>query len=458
MANCSTAKAVCLGHRPGRRLGCQTGDTVRPAQRRLFARGPGNALLSWQFVAASAARTAAFRLALRIDQDAAYADELLHAGHGVTLAARERAFVTELVKGSLRRRGELDDLISQRLRKPLRTLDLEVLTALRLGAYQLRYMHGVADYAAVAESVELVKHARKRSAAGLVNALLRRLPSSPPPDEAARLSHPSWLVSRWESAFGRAACGALLRSNLERPATFFRIPAPRATEGPLKQLREAGIDAEPTDVPRAYRLVSGNASEARAAAGTPLAFQDINSQRVGLLLDVWPGSRILDVCAAPGGKARQLAESAPVIGADRHLHRLRILRRLGSRSIHLVAMDAERHLPFSRQFDSVLVDAPCSGTGTLARNPEIKWRLRPHDLAELHKRQTRILCNALDAVGPGGVLVYATCSLEPEENEDVVEAAIRNRPGWKACKALSTVPGREPGDGFQAWRIRRPGR
>ena len=409
-------------------------------------------------MAASAARTAAFTIALRIDRDAAYADDLLHAGRMNRLASRERAFVTELVKGSLRRRGELDELISRRLRKPLRTVDLEVLTALRLGAYQLRYMDGVAEHAAVAESVELVKQARKRSAAGLVNALLRRLPPSPPPVEAARLSHPSWLVNRWESAFGRVACDALLRSNLERPATYFRIPAPTATEGPLQRLREAGIDAEPTDVPRAFKLVSGNASEARSAAGTPLVVQDINSQRVGLLLEVRPGSRILDVCAAPGGKARLLAESARVIGADRHLHRLRTLRRLGSRRIDLVAMDAERHLPFSLQFDRVLVDAPCSGTGTLARNPEIKWRLLPKDLGDLQERQTRILGNALDAVAPGGVLLYATCSLEPEENKDVVEGAIRNRPGWKARKALSTVPGREPGDGFQAWRIRRSAR
>ena len=246
-----------------------------------------------------------------------------------------------------------------------------------------------------------------------------------------------------------------MRANLNRPPAYFRIAAPHPTERPLRKLSEAGICAEPTDVPRAYRLVSGSASEAREAADTPLVWQDINAQRVGLLLNVGPGARVLDVCAAPGGKSRLLAESATVVAADRHFHRLRILRALGSRNIRMVALDAERQLPFSEQFDCVLVDAPCSGTGTLARNPEIKWRLQPSDIEDLQRRQTRILGSALGVVAPGGVLVYATCSLEPEENEHVVDEAIRGRPGWNACKAVSTVPGRDPGEGFQAWRIRR---
>lgn len=413
-------------------------------------------MLWWHLVAASAARSAAFGITLRIERDGAYADELLHSSRIARLETRDRAFATELVMGCLRRRGELDHLISSKLHRPLRTVDPEVLAALRLGAYQLRHMGGVAAHAAVFESVELVKLARKRSASGLVNAVLRRLPPSPPPDEAARICHPSWLVSRWEAALGKDACSALLRANIERPEVYFRIAAPAATEDPLRRLRKAGIRTEPAEVPRAYRLVSGSPSQALAAAGTPLVFQDINSQRVGLLLDVRPDSRVLDVCAAPGGKARLLAESGTVVASDRHFHRLRRLRSLGSRRIRMVALDAERRLPFSERFDRVLVDAPCSGTGTLARNPEIKWRLRPDDITELRERQTRILGNALEAVAPGGVLVYATCSLEPEENQHVVEEAIRASPGWTARKAVSTIPGRDAGDGFQAWRLRRP--
>ena len=403
-------------------------------------------------MAATTARRAAFDLALRIERDAAYAGGLLHAVPASRLGRRDHAFVTELVKGSLRRQGELDHLISRRLHKPLAALDLEVLTCLRLGAYQLRHMRGVADHAAVSESVELVKRARKRSAASLVNAVLRRLPPAPPEPQAARLSHPAWLVRRWESALGHGLCSKLLIANLRRPAAFFRIPAPDDPEVALERLRRLGVSAVPTDHPRAYRLTSKAAEAARL-----LTFQDLNSQRVGALVKAARGSVVLDVCAAPGGKARILAESATVVAADRHLHRLRLMRRLGDADILAVAIDAEARLPFNRRFDRVLVDAPCSGTGTLARNPEIKWRLRPADIADLSNRQTRILRNALHAVAPGGQLIYATCSLEPEENEHVVRTVIAESGGWDAERVLSTLPGRDPGDGFQAWRIRRLG-
>ncbi len=358
--------------------------------------------------------------------------------------------------GCLRRRGELDALVSPLLRRPLHALDAEVVAALRLGAYQLLYMRSVPAHAAVSESVELVKFSGKRSASGLVNAVLRRLPPPPPPDEAARLSHPGWMVSRWEAGFGRQACSAMLRSNLERPPTYFRIPAPIPSEPVLRRLERSGISVEPTEVPRAFRLVTGGASAARTAAGEPLAFQDLNSQRVAMLLDATPASNVLDVCAAPGGKARLLAETAPVVASDLHLHRLRSLRSLGCKGIQTIALDARHSLPFRRVFDRVLVDAPCSGTGTLARNPEIKWRLQPGDLRELRDRQTRILGNSLDTLAPGGKLVYATCSLEPEENEHVVAAALRERPGWTATDVLSALPGRDPGTGFRAWRIQRP--
>lgn len=393
---------------------------------------------------------------LRIDRDAAYADEALHSRRMNRLCASDRGIVTEMVMGSLRRRGELDHLLARRLQGPLSRLDVEVLSVLRLGAYQVRHMQAVPQHAAVFESVELVKWARKGSAAGLVNAVLRRLPPSPPADAAARLCHPAWLVRRWDHSLGQSACNALLHSNLERPHSYFRIPASVPIGRVLRRLDQAGIHVKPAGVTRAYQLLSGNATKARRAAGVPLQFQDINAQRVGHLVDVRPGSTVLDVCAAPGGKARLLAESGRVIGGDRHMHRLRTLQRLGSRGIDPVALDAERALPFSRRFDRVLVDAPCSGTGTLARNPDIKWRLRPRDIQALHARQARILDNTLKVLAPGGMLVYATCSLEPEENVDVIEAAIRNRPGWKARRVLSTVPGRDLGDGFQAWCVHRP--
>lgn len=399
------------------------------------------------------ARRTAFDVLLRIERNAAFSDELLHSGRLATLDARGRALVTELVMGCLRRRGELDFLVGQKLYMPLQALDLEVLTALRLGAYQLRYMRRIPSHAAVSESVELIKASGQRFASGMVNVVLRRLPAALPAEQAARLSHPTWLVERWEAAFGAAVCGALLAANLRRPQTYLRIPVHANSRQTLQRLTEAGVDAVPAGLARAYRVQSGRATRTAAFVSGEFVIQDLNSQRVAALLDVRPASRVLDVCAAPGGKARLLAETAPVVAADRHRHRLRAMRSLGCRGMHLLVLDAEQPLPFARRFDRILVDAPCSGTGTLARNPEIKWRLDAADLMDLQARQVRILRHALEALDSDGQLLYSTCSLEPEENEHVVTATIQSMPGWTARQVLSTVPGRDPGDGFQAWRF-----
>ena len=399
----------------------------------------------------------AFDYALRIQRDAAFADQLLHSVRVARLDERERPIAAKLLKGMLRRRGELDHLIGNRLRKPVASLDLEVLTALRLGAYQLRHMNGVTDYAAVSQSVELVKRARKRSAASLVNAVLRNLPPAPPAIECAQLSHPAWLVDRWQARFGRKRCDALLLSNLRQPASYLRIPRPAEESAVLQDLHRGGLRTEPTGTPRAYRLRTGSARNAMSASRDGIVrVQDLNSQRVALLLAPEPHSLALDLCAAPGGKARLLAESCRVVATDRQPHRVRLMRTLGARGVQLALLDAEHPLPFTRRFDRVLVDAPCSGTGTLARHPEIKWRLQPSDLGDLRRRQEKILGNALEALAAGGLLVYATCSLEPEENADVVGAVMRHRPRWHATRALLTVPGTDPGEGFEAWRIRRP--
>jgi 16S rRNA (cytosine967-C5)-methyltransferase len=195
---------------------------------------------------------------------------------------------------------------------------------------------------------------------------------------------------------------------------------------------------EPTEVPGCYRLVAG--------AATGFRIQDIGSQSIVPLLDLEPGQTFLDLCAAPGNKTAQALESGVrAIACDLHLHRLSRLRELG---IPLLALNGTQPLPFGRRFDRILVDAPCSGTGTLARNPEIKWRLRPSDLSELHQRQVALLRNALQVLNPGGILVYSTCSLEAEENEAVVEEAV---PKSLAPDAFyRRLPGRDPGDGFFA--------
>ena len=391
---------------------------------------------------------------LRVERDAAYADALLHSPALDRLDARARALVTELAMGCLRRRGELDFLLEKRLRKTVEALDVEVRTALRLGAYQLRCMDRAPPAAAVSDSVELVKTARKRSAAGLVNAVLRNLPPLPDGEDGARRSHPDWLRTRWEKQFGRSACRKLLAANVCRPPTYVRAVKGFDFAHTMRELSAQGVALEPTGFPRAFRVAGGAVANTRAFRGGRLVVQDLSSQLVVPLLCVKPGQRVLDLCAAPGGKARQLAEEAGcAAAADRSLRRLRTLRRLGSRGLLPLALDAERPLPFRAAFDRILVDAPCSGTGTLARNPEIKWRLKPADLHELHARQARILRRALDALAPNGRLVYATCSLEPEENEQVVERVLAERTAWTFRKALDRLPGRDAGDGFQAWLI-----
>ena len=405
-------------------------------------------------VAASAARRAAFDILLRVERDAAWAGELLHSPRLDPLDGRARALVTELVMGCLRRRGEMDFLLEKKLPRPAAALDLEVRAALRLGAYQLRCMDRLSAAAAVSASVELVKTARKRSAAGLVNAVLRNLPPLPPGEDGARLSHPEWLRARWRRQFGADACRKLLAANVRRPPVYVRAVKGADVARIKRETAAEGTALEPAGAPRAFRAAGGNAAHTQAFRRGRLVAQDLSSQMVAPLLAVKPGQRVLDLCAAPGGKARQLAEEADwAAAADRSLPRLRTLRRLGSRGLRLLALDAERPLPFRAAFDRILVDAPCSGTGTLARNPEIKWRLQPADLDDLQARQTRILRRALDALSPSGRLVYATCSLEPEENEQVVERVLAERAGRTCRKALDRLPGRDAGDGFQAWLI-----
>ena len=187
----------------------------------------------------------------------------------------------------------------------------------------------------------------------------------------------------------------------------------------------------------AFAITGGSPTRTDAFLRGDISIQDEASQAIPLLLDVQPGDRVLDLCAAPGGKTPPLARNAGknglIIAADRHAHRLRAMReqfkRLSLSDVRLVELDAATNLPFGIQFDRILVDAPCSGTGTLARHPEIRWRLKPEQLRELHDLQVRLLASALDQLAPGGRLVYSTCSLEPEENEDVVDEALRKSPG-----------------------------
>jgi 16S rRNA (cytosine967-C5)-methyltransferase len=349
----------------------------------------------------SPARRTAFEILLLVERGG-FAADLLHA-RTAGLSPADAALAYEITLGCLRRQPQLDWRIERLSGRAASRLDPEVRIALRIGLYQLHHLDRVPPHAAVSESVELVKRSRKRSAAGLVNAVLRKAPQPVTwPDRATELCLPAWMLERWERHYGREAAERMARAFLEPPQTSVRI------------------------TPAGARI------------------QDLGAQSIVPLLDLRPGLRVLDLCAAPGNKTAQAMESgAWVVAADVHPRRLAGLKTLGC---PLVVLDGTRTLPFRKPFDRILVDAPCSGTGTLDRNPEIKWRLKPEDLPRLHKKQVRLLSHALKLLAPGGRLVYSTCSLEPEENEAVVEEVLGGPPAFWAKR----LPGFDPGDGFFA--------
>ncbi len=347
------------------------------------------------------ARALAFEI-LRLVESGGYAGDLL-ASRTRGMEGRDAGLASEIVFGALRFQAQLDSLITHFSGRPAARLDAEVRIALRMGIYQLRYLSRVPAHAAVAESVELVKLARKRSAAALVNAVLRKVDRVPIawPDRATELSHPAWILDRWEAQYGKETAEGIARANLETPETYVRIP-------------EAG--------------------------GEP-RIQDIGAQQVVPLLELEAGQSFLDLCAAPGNKTAQaLEEGVRAVACDLHLGRLRHMEGM---DCGLVVLDGTRPLPFGVRFERILVDAPCSGTGTLSRNPEIKWRLKPSDLQDLHERQVSLVRNGLERLERGGRLVYSTCSLEREENEAVVDES-----GAMVRRLWRQLPGEQPGDGF----------
>ena len=372
------------------------------------------------------------------------ADRALAAGVEA-LEVRDRAWVWELVMGVQRARGRIDFLLARHVSRGLDALQPDVLDVLRLGAYQVLSMGGVPTYAAISQSVELARDAGVGPAAKLVNGVLRslareaesnRIDGSFPDaidDPAGWLatagSHPRWLVERWLARWGIVETRALIAANDARPELFIRPVGVGTVEASLR-LADAGIVTEHvTGAPDALRLVPPAAVE-DAFAVVPAVVQDPAATLVTRYAAIPAGARVADVCAAPGGKGVVLAgEGAHVVAADispARLARVAHARdRLGLRAmLGLVVADARRTPLAPGSFDAVLIDAPCTGTGTLRRHPDGKWRLRPVDLEALVVLQREILDAAAALVKPGGVLVYATCSLEPEENEEQVDAFL----------------------------------
>ncbi|HKR14011.1 MAG TPA: 16S rRNA (cytosine(967)-C(5))-methyltransferase RsmB [Pyrinomonadaceae bacterium] len=414
------------------------------------------------------ARRAAFEILRRVG-GGAFSSVLL-ATEEPNLKPADRALCHELVLGVLRWQLFLDKIVEHSAKRKVESLDLPVRIALRLGLYQLRFLSRIPAAAAVNESVTLVRSAKLSSAAAFVNAVLRRAireadynPATEIHDPLEKISiatsHPLWLIDRWANSFGLAEAESFARANNDIPPTAFRVVHTRASqEAVLSKLTGAGASIDPSHIAEnAFRVLGASAILRELSAEGQIYLQDEASQLVPQLLNLQPGQRALDLCAAPGGKTTLLADRADdeafIVAADRSATRLTtVTTTTSSHQLHNIKpllLDANHKLPFApATFDRVLVDAPCSGTGTLRRNPEIRWRLTNDDIQNFALAQTQFLRHAAEVLKPGGHLVYSTCSVEREENEQVVESFLQTTPGFTLLKTLRTWPHREGSDGF----------
>jgi len=447
--------------------------------------------------AISPTRKAAFTILLAVQRGKSHSDERLRGKAMEALSPADRNLAVTLVLGVLRWQIRIDERIKGFLKKPGAKLDPQVLIALRLGAFQIEFLDRIPAHAAIDESVELTKHSGHRFASGMVNAVLRKLASATPPagfsgESAAELAsayaHPAWMVERWARFYGLEAAAAICRHGQAQPALTVRI----AGTGTEAALAHAGLRLEPGALLSAARIVvSGDLAAAAEFRGGRVRIQDEGSQLIGeLAASAFDDSgrqarRLLDACAAPGGKTLILAERNPeseILACEASPPRFDELRKRLTAFSHRIdcrLADAET-LNEEAIFDVALVDAPCSGTGTLGRNPEIRHRLRPQDLARHSQHQRALLRAALRSLRPGGRAVYSTCSLESEENEQVVSAVLAEVPNARRLSfsapiesllrrgiftstgadrlrdcltpqgALLLLPGKIPADGFFA--------
>jgi 16S rRNA (cytosine967-C5)-methyltransferase len=388
----------------------------------------------------SPARTAAFDVLMRIELEGAYSSVLLPQ-YTERLEPRDRGLCYEITLGVLRRKLHLDRLIDQRTKD--KKIDPAIRTALRIGLYQLIYLDKIPAHSAIDESVELAAYAKKVSAKGFVNAVLRGISRDGTDIETTdgldraviETSHPRWLIEHWAKDFGEQAAIEIARANNSVGGMAFRF-TPRAGS------REAPVGSSPSKLVEGCFIAEHLTDELRQLADNGEIYcQDEASQMVGRAAMKFHGGSFLDVCAAPGSKFTQVAADGSfesVVAGDIHSHRVRHLKanaqKQGVSGARILACDAENELPFAEDsFDVVLVDAPCSGTGTIRHNPEIRYNLRPEHLLELQLKQRRILENASKMVRTGGKLIYSTCSLERAENEAVIDIFLKSNPGWRTA-------------------------
>lgn len=397
----------------------------------------------------SPARRAAFDVLLAIERGASHADDLLRAPEVNALGQQDKNLATALVYGVLRWQILLDHQFLELLTHPNVRLDPEVAVALRLGAFQLRRMDRIPAHAAIGESVELCKIGGHRFAARMVNAVLRKVPRAPfanlscgtPATLALATAHPLWLVERWAEQYGLDATSAICLYGQQQPKPVIRLTNSDAESA----LSKDGLTLVPGRLlAAACVIISGDPTPQVVETGCRL--QDEGSQLVAELAASSHTNqnqgKILDACAAPGGKTLILAERFPeaqIVACESSPVRFTALRqRLAPFGPRVECRLADvSTLDWESVFDLALVDAPCSGTGTLGRNPEIRHRLRPNDLVRQAERQRAILSSALCAIRPGGRVLYSSCSLEHEENEDVIDAVL----GATSCTRLISLAG-----------------
>jgi 16S rRNA (cytosine967-C5)-methyltransferase len=405
------------------------------------AKTPGNP--------ASPARREAFAILLEVERGHAHSDDLLRGSRVSAFSTQDRHLATALVLGTLRWQLRLDAMIRPLLARPNARLDAEVQIALRLGTFQLQYLDRIPAHAAIGESVALAKSAGHQYASGMVNAVLRKVAAVPRPTEPAANSsarelaestaHPLWLVERWASMYGLKAAQEICRQGQRQPELSLRLDDPALEE----QLHSDGIQLAPGALLKdARRVLLGDVTATEAFQSGRTRIQEEGSQLIAELAG--KGNRILDCCAAPGGKTLLLAERNPqaeITACERSPQRAEALRRRVAAShwanrIHVEQADVTE-LPAEAAYDLVLADVPCSGTGTLGRNPEIRHRLQLADFDRHHAHQCAILKAALRA--STGRVIYSTCSLEPEENAAVVSEVLVDSPQWRQISLAGQV-------------------
>jgi len=411
----------------------------------------------------TSARSVAFRILLRVESSGAFASILLEQREAHIEDGRDAALLHEIVLGVLRRQRTLDHVLSEVASRPAGEMDPEVRTALRIGAYSLLFLDRVPDFAAVDSAVDLLGPRSSRSRAGFVNGVLRAvarrgsdlLPPEPSEGDVEALalfhSYPAWWVARVVTRIGWQAAGPLLAAGNRPARTVLRPNLARTSPSELAQrLEQGGVRTEPGKfVPEALRVASGSPARTAAIREDLAWVQDEAAQLVPRIFGSTVGPLVADLCAAPGGKTMQLTErlvnGGLVVAVERHPGRLRRLsanlrRHVAGKAVAVLADAAHNRLPLRPGFDDVLVDAPCSGTGTLRRHPEIRWRLREEDLKLLAARQRQLLESAASLLAPGASVVYSVCSLEPEEGEDVVKGFLAAHPEFRPVDPRPQLP------------------